>query len=474
VNARGFQVTLEEIDECFQGAVPSIISSCAADGTPNVTQISIVHRLDTSRIAVSRQFFNKTIANMMANPRAQIGVMEPSSGRMYRISVVFEHTENEGPLFDRIKTQLDAVASYEGMASVFKLAAVDVCRVVGTEKVASDWDTVAPARAQATFDQLDVFCWRLSQQDDVEALFTEALNACAEVFACQHSFLMLLDEAGQSLYTVASHGYETSGVGADIALGEGLVGIAGQRRQSIRIGNMLSDLAYVQAVRDQAQRSGADETAAKTIPLPGLPNALSQLAVPIIARERLLGVLCLQSEVAGRFTARDEAALNVAARQIGLSMMLLRYNHDRDPMIVAEIKPEAAPVAEPTPSAQAPAAPSQAATQGGAVSTQVRYYPADDSVFVDGEYVIKGVAGRVLWRLLRSYSDEQRVEFTNKEIRLDPYLELPDIKDNLEARLILLRARMEERCPQMRIANTGRGRFRLDVMRPFELREVTA
>jgi adenylate cyclase len=103
---------------------------------------------------------------------------------------------------------------------------------------------------------------------------------------------------------------------------------------------------------------------------------------------------------------------------------------------------------------------------------QVRYYGADDSIFVDNEYVIKGVAGRVLWRLLRSYSDERRVEFTNREVRLDPRLELPDIKDNLEARLILLRQRLDERCGFLHIQNTGRGRFRLDVQRPFELHEV--
>ena len=469
MNRPGFQVSLEEIDECFQGAIPALIASAARDGTPNVTYISIVHRLDGTHVAVSRQFFNKTIANMMANPRAQIGVAEPSSGRLFRLNVVFDHTETEGPLFDRVKTTLDAVASFEGMTSVFKLAAVDVCRVVGTEKIASDWDSAAPAREQATFDQLDVFSWRLTQCEDIEALVQESLNACAELFGFEHSFLMLLDETGESLYTVGSHGYEASGVGADIPIGEGVVGIAAQRRQSVRIGNMLSDLAYVQAVRTQVQRSGA-EAQARTIPLPGLPNALSQLAVPIIMRGQLLGVLCLQSEVAGRFTARDESAMNVAARQMGLSLALLRFNHDRDPMIVAEIKPE---VALPPPEAPAQTATLSPPAANGP-STQVRYYPADDSVFVDGEYVIKGVAGRVLWRLLRSYSDEQRVEFTNKEIRLDPYLELPDIKDNLEARLILLRARMEERCPQLRIANTGRGRFRLDVLRPFDLREVTA
>ena len=83
---------------------------------------------------------------------------------------------------------------------------------------------------------------------------------------------------------------------------------AGVYNPAVRVGNMLSELAYVQAVRAQAQRAGVDAAQTRTIPLPGLPSALSQLAVPIIARETLLGVLCLQSEVAGRFTARDEAA----------------------------------------------------------------------------------------------------------------------------------------------------------------------
>jgi hypothetical protein len=39
VNRPGFDVTLEEIDECFQGAIPGLIASVAADGTPNVTYI---------------------------------------------------------------------------------------------------------------------------------------------------------------------------------------------------------------------------------------------------------------------------------------------------------------------------------------------------------------------------------------------------------------------------------------------------
>ncbi|MBX7111620.1 MAG: hypothetical protein K1X87_07210 [Dehalococcoidia bacterium] len=104
---------------------------------------------------------------------------------------------------------------------------------------------------------------------------------------------------------------------------------------------------------------------------------------------------------------------------------------------------------------------------------QVKYYPDDESIFLDNEYLIRGIAGGILWRLLREYQEKRRVEFSNREIRLDQTLALPDLKDNLEARLILLRKRLDERCGSVvRIEKTGRGRFRLVVSQPLAL--VTA
>ena len=103
----------------------------------------------------------------------------------------------------------------------------------------------------------------------------------------------------------------------------------------------------------------------------------------------------------------------------------------------------------------------------------IRHYTADHSVFVDGDYLIKGVAGAILWKLLREQLEQGRTEFTNREMRLDATLGLPDISENLEARLILLQKRLTERCLFLGLEKTGRGRFRLRVARPLQLVEAT-
>ena len=102
----------------------------------------------------------------------------------------------------------------------------------------------------------------------------------------------------------------------------------------------------------------------------------------------------------------------------------------------------------------------------------MRRYAENDSIFVDEEYLIKGVAGAILWRLLRAHLEDGRSDHTNRELRLDPSIRLPDLSENLEARLILLARRLEERCPSLRIEKTGRGRFRFHVLRPVTLAEV--
>ena len=107
--------------------------------------------------------------------------------------------------------------------------------------------------------------------------------------------------------------------------------------------------------------------------------------------------------------------------------------------------------------------PPAATVPPGAARVIVRHFAADDSVFLGDEYLIKGVAGAILASLVRAHVRDERVDFTNRELRLDASLKLPDLGDNLEARLVLLQRRLAERSPHLRIEKTGRGRFRLRV-----------
>jgi adenylate cyclase len=71
--------------------------------------------------------------------------------------------------------------------------------------------------------------------------------------------------------------------------------------------------------------------------------------------------------------------------------------------------------------------------------------------------------------LVADYTERGRTEFSNRELRLDPRVRLPDVGDNLEGRLLLLARRLVERDACVRIEKTGRGRFRLAVARPLSL-----
>jgi hypothetical protein len=188
------------------------------------------------------------------------------------------------------------------------------------------------------------------------------------------------------------------------------------------------------------------------IPFPGLADAGSQMAVPIVLAGRLLGVLYVESPDEQRFTYEDEDALVVLASQIALCIDSLSRSAEQaaDATTPAAIPPAVAPSGPPV---------------------QIRHFAADHSVFVDNAYLIKGVAGAIIWKLLREHA-AGRAEFTNRELRLDPSLKLPDITDNLDARLILLQRRLAERCAFVAIEKTGRGRFRLRVERPLRLSEA--
>jgi predicted pyridoxine 5'-phosphate oxidase superfamily flavin-nucleotide-binding protein len=121
---------LSEIGACFEGIIPATIATASADGVPNVTQLSRVFMVDDDHVALSNQFFSKTMQNLAANPRASVVVIDPTVGGTYRLTLEYERRETRGPVFDRLHREIEAIAAITGMTGVFKLRSADIYRVV--------------------------------------------------------------------------------------------------------------------------------------------------------------------------------------------------------------------------------------------------------------------------------------------------------------------------------------------------------
>jgi hypothetical protein len=94
-----------------------------------------VHLVDEDHVALSNQFFSKTSRNLAENPQACVLVVDPIEFHEYRLLVRYERTERRGPVFDRLRDDVDAIAALTGMQGIFKLKAADVYRVVALDRV---------------------------------------------------------------------------------------------------------------------------------------------------------------------------------------------------------------------------------------------------------------------------------------------------------------------------------------------------
>jgi len=123
-----------EIRPVLDNGIPAVLVTCSADGTPNTTVISQVYYVDETHAALSFQFFSKTIQNVRENPRAYVSVSDIAGHAYWALHLEFERSETEGPIFEAMDMQIEAIASMVGMKGVFKLRSADIYRVISARK----------------------------------------------------------------------------------------------------------------------------------------------------------------------------------------------------------------------------------------------------------------------------------------------------------------------------------------------------
>ena len=150
---------------------------------------------------------------------------------------------------------------------------------------------------------------------DLDHVLEIVLRALERVLGFEHAMILLTDLAEDKLGLAASRGYDPSGVGAKVAFGDGVIGVVAARRRMMRVGNIGASLAYLRSVRARMEAAGEMAPGGAAATLPGLANAQSQLALPLLVKDRLVGVLVVESPKLNAFDELDELLLQIVGNQ---------------------------------------------------------------------------------------------------------------------------------------------------------------
>jgi hypothetical protein len=445
-------IPLSALERAFAGVTFPVLATSTADGVPHVAYLPSVHIVDEDRLAFGTEFIPHAARNLVENPAVSVLVVDSRSYDEYRLMLRFERRETRGAVFERLRNELDVIAALTGLQALSNLRAAEIYRVLDIRRLPANpnvrYEEPEPTPAVGAVAIAEL-CARMTRCPDLDTLVGTTVDGLDQLLGYQHVHLLLVDESGERLYTMASRGFDADSVGAEVRVGHGIVGMAAARCIPIRFGNLRRLQRYAQTMRRMWEYD-AVVGSGPSLPMPGLPGARSRMAVPAMARGEIVGVLAADSTEDLAFGPNDEAALSLVASLFASTFEMLRAEEQT-------LMPEDG----------SPAPRSAPASNGE--TTYIRHFRSDGSTFLDGDYLIKGVAGRILWSLASQYHAEGRVDFTNRELRLDPTLELPGFKDNLDCRLLLLTRRLAERSATIQLHKTGRGRFRMEVAASLRL-----
>lgn len=125
----------DEIRPVLDSGVPCILGTCSAAGVPNASIVSQAYFVDPAHVAISFQFFNKTVRNVRENPRAVIALSDILAEKYWLVDIEYDHSETSGPIFETMDMQIEAIASATGMSGIFKLKAADIYRVLSVRRL---------------------------------------------------------------------------------------------------------------------------------------------------------------------------------------------------------------------------------------------------------------------------------------------------------------------------------------------------
>ena len=145
----------------------------------------------------------------------------------------------------------------------------------------------------------------LGLRKDFDQLLEHVLVCAHELIGFDHCALMLYDPSRRDLRVSRVHGFgdrHEEVVGLRVPLGRGLTGWAALHQKPVRVGDVRTEPRYVR----------------------GLADCLSNMAVPLIIQDQLVGVINVESRRLHAFEERHERLLTVLGSQAALAIVASR------------------------------------------------------------------------------------------------------------------------------------------------------
>ena len=137
----------------------------------------------------------------------------------------------------------------------------------------------------------------LASTTDLEELLDSVLRVARDVFRFENAIVRLLDDDGLHLVTAAAYGYTDEAM-RPIQIGHGVMGRTAEVQKPILVEDVRKLPDYV----------------------PGIPGAQCELAVPLISKNKLVGVLNVESPRPGAFSVGDIEPLMTLGRQAAIAI----------------------------------------------------------------------------------------------------------------------------------------------------------
>lgn len=417
------EIRLSQLRHCFQGIVPALICTHDQEGTPNISYLSHVDFVSEGEIALSNQFFSKTKRNVLATKRALLIVYLPGTLQQYELRLCFCRSETSGELFEKMALRLSIIAATEGKAHVYELLSSDIYRVESIRP------RLGMTSAPAILPPPELLRTGFTP-GEIALGFAESLNARS--LGTKEAMLLLLKAVRFGL------GFEDCFLYQNDRPVEGPEFFADHANVIRKVTNygkpiMLSGLQLLRRYYNSLlpEKEQFRE------------RSLSrQLAIPVVAQGKVLAVLILEDD---RMESWDYEL--VSALKSMCATLALRLAQEK-----SGESPEKAPA-----------------------TLHFRFHEESETLFLNDVSFMRNLPAKILSYILQKATDPRARLFSNQEIICALQGAFPtEGKVNFEARLILIKKRLESRGLPLRLVTKGRGVFEFIVDPGIQFHLVTA